>query len=348
MLINFTFENFLTYKNNNSFSMVSLTQYDDKKINLLKKSGIFGSKGSGKTNFVNTISYFKNIVLNKKCEDIKNLIYDHKKPAIFSIAIQIGKDIYKYNIELNTKGILSEKLFYITDDENLIFENKNNLILPDIKNNNEHANKVFNWIKNNLNIITNDGYIKIKKENFNKFKNMTQLFYNKDFVLVNDETNLPYINDEELEENIIFIPSVNKFVLKEDNSIVVKKVLIKKHNNEYVDVNSIYKQYGDVLKTNIILTNLENENGQVYIVDDFGNDPYTTKWLNSIVFGENNQIIFTTNNVLLMKIYFEKEEIWITNNQDNFSSLYSVIEFNESYYDDELYLSFICGRMCNI
>ena len=71
MLVRFSVENFLSFKNLTEFSMVAgkMTRHSGhiavcNHKRLLKGAFIFGANASGKTNLIRAISFARNIVLN--------------------------------------------------------------------------------------------------------------------------------------------------------------------------------------------------------------------------------------------------------------------------------------------
>ncbi|MDR8449617.1 ATP-binding protein, partial [Acinetobacter baumannii] len=78
MLVNFSCENILSFKNEVSFSMLASQKKKDNILTnnffmagkeqqepILETSLIFGANGSGKTNFIATLAYLKRIALNQ-------------------------------------------------------------------------------------------------------------------------------------------------------------------------------------------------------------------------------------------------------------------------------------------
>ena len=74
MLVGFTFENFASFYNNTEFAMtVSKSDNRYKELNtfstphgeLLKSCLMYGANGSGKTNFINALSFMKSVVTSE-------------------------------------------------------------------------------------------------------------------------------------------------------------------------------------------------------------------------------------------------------------------------------------------
>ena len=124
MLINFKVRNFLSFENEECFSMVAgkgrafaNRVYQDKHNKILKFASLFGANGSGKSNFVKAIGFSKNYIafgnprafidqyykLNPGCKDM---------PTLFEYKIKIADKVYTYGFEavLSHNELISEWL----------------------------------------------------------------------------------------------------------------------------------------------------------------------------------------------------------------------------------------------
>ena len=126
MLINFKFENYKSYKDATTFTMVpgKYRKHSDhiikkKNSNILKFSSIYGGNASGKSNIVDAIGLSKQIINTGKLSSfIENMhfkldeLYKNKLTA-FEYEISIDDKIFAYGLTMNfDKGeILSEYLF---------------------------------------------------------------------------------------------------------------------------------------------------------------------------------------------------------------------------------------------
>lgn len=136
MLLRFSVENFLSFKEKIEFSMAAskitrlrehTIQIGDKRI--LKGGFIFGANASGKSNFIKAIDFARNIVVkglvntdfNKKhfriCQD------NYRKPGVFQFDIVINEIVYSYGFAVSyvTKEIVDEWLYKISSNEQCIF-----------------------------------------------------------------------------------------------------------------------------------------------------------------------------------------------------------------------------------
>lgn len=137
MLINFRVKNFKSFKELQNFSMVAgATKLKSERIALIKNmpilkfSAIYGANGSGKSNFVDALSFMQkrlifglpkylsnvNYKLEEKCKNI---------PSYFEVILLINEKIFSYGFEFlsSTNKFCSEWLYELNGkDEKMIFE----------------------------------------------------------------------------------------------------------------------------------------------------------------------------------------------------------------------------------
>lgn len=128
MLVGFTFENFASFYNNTEFAMtVSGNDSRYKELNtfstphgeLLKSCLMYGANGSGKTNFINALSFMKAVVtseLDVQTKIISSINYflfnksSKEKPIKFSISFIINDVLYDYGFSILNNKIIDEYL----------------------------------------------------------------------------------------------------------------------------------------------------------------------------------------------------------------------------------------------
>lgn len=141
MLIRFTIENFLSFREKQVFSMIpgkgSLKSHHKstsiKGVSALKAGIIYGANASGKSNLIRAIDFGRKTILNgtKPEQPISTSFYKLdkkflKKPTYIEYEIQHKGKNYAYGFILNVKEIVDEWLFEITKSgETKIFERKN-------------------------------------------------------------------------------------------------------------------------------------------------------------------------------------------------------------------------------
>ena len=140
MLIRFTVENFLSFKDEVEFSMVPgktrihkdhvYVDPQRKDIRLLKASAIYGANASGKTNLIKAMDFAQELIIegtraNQDIQVIPFLLDSEKmsRPSRFVFEIKIGAKSFSYEFVVDPKRIHSETLVEIRPaSEQLVFE----------------------------------------------------------------------------------------------------------------------------------------------------------------------------------------------------------------------------------
>ncbi|EGO5014179.1 ATP-binding protein [Enterococcus faecalis] len=132
MLINYTFNNYLSFKQENTLSLETgdrLRKYPENtmsvnvlnsknKIDLLKNIIIFGGNGSGKSNLLSSLSLMQTIISNIPSKATTKLPkrsfllddYSYSKNSSFEIELIQNNTQYKYFFEYNRQQIVNETL----------------------------------------------------------------------------------------------------------------------------------------------------------------------------------------------------------------------------------------------
>jgi len=145
MIIEFSVENFLSFKEMTTISMISAKSYKehnethlnvcDEKFDLLKSAVIYGNNASGKSNLLNAIGFMKAIVANsfrdalmensERKIPLEKFLLNSKteKEASFFEVLFIHKKIkYRYGFEIDNDLVVSEWLFHTTSKEVPLFK----------------------------------------------------------------------------------------------------------------------------------------------------------------------------------------------------------------------------------
>ena len=145
MLIEFKIENFLSFKDITTLSMVAANSfkehkdcnliYTKNKITLLKSAVIYGNNASGKSNLLEAMGFMKQIVINSFREalvDNLDRIFPLEKFALntatekestfFEISFFQNETKYRYGFEIDYDRIVSEWLFHTTSKEVYLFK----------------------------------------------------------------------------------------------------------------------------------------------------------------------------------------------------------------------------------
>lgn len=130
MLINFSLENWTSFREQVSFSMIASRerQHGDRvprvvkyQTRILPIAAIYGGNASGKTNFFKALSFAKKLVVRgtqpESLIPVETFRLDSEcalKPSRFSFELLIDETIYEYSFSLTRKAILEEKLTEIS------------------------------------------------------------------------------------------------------------------------------------------------------------------------------------------------------------------------------------------
>jgi len=130
MLIEFMVENYLSFKEQNTFSMIATkdSSMSEKQIvvindknRILKNAAIYGANASGKSNLLNAISFMKSFVINSSKESQQGDVIEveafkfststEKKASIFEVVFFANGIIYRYGFEVSKEKVFGEWLF---------------------------------------------------------------------------------------------------------------------------------------------------------------------------------------------------------------------------------------------
>jgi AAA15 family ATPase/GTPase len=151
MLIEFTVENYLSFKDETTFSMVAdksiskdlennkFLEPVSKKFELLKSAVIYGANASGKSNLLKSLAFMKqkvftsfrdSLINNEENQDINNFKLSsstENKPSMFEVIFIQNNKRYRYGFEIDNKKVCSEWLFYVPEKrETNLFKREGN------------------------------------------------------------------------------------------------------------------------------------------------------------------------------------------------------------------------------
>ncbi len=395
MLVEFTFENFKSFKDKTTFSMEPVS-HNGKPVNeietnfkdvksVFRTAAIFGPNASGKSNFIEALMFFKNIVVKSYANPINTnfelpiyILGAQKNPkTFFEIKFIINNFLYRYNFSLNDHTILTEE-FYLTDKET----NKEKYIFIRTEKNYEY-NKDFiqnsYWLKetistrlflselvnnrniNNDHIFNSFIYIgallptlnNINPDNFDALLNLK----------INDKENLlTFMNKADFNIKDVKIKNLIEFDLSDTSS----PEIISTHQTEDgrdIDV-GFYKFESEGTKIAFALSGKilpALHIGATFVIDELDRSlhPLLVKHIvnmfnNPETNPKNAQLIFTSHAHYLMDgETLSRDQIWLTSKENGFSSqLYSLGDFKEltrkkdNFYNEYMYGIF--GAIPNI
>lgn len=167
MLVRFKLRNFLSYGEEQEFSMISGKArsfpehiIDNGNIQLVKSGVIYGANASGKSNMIQAIDFSRSLIVNGiENTPMRNktfrLIENKKNVSRFEYEVCIDNKIYAYGYEIDllNRIIVEEWLFELKKtNEICIFERntKNNKINTELKFNNKDSMNRFDIYKDDI------------------------------------------------------------------------------------------------------------------------------------------------------------------------------------------------------
>lgn len=191
MIVSFSVENWMSFRDEVTFSMLAskerqhgerLPRVAKYKMRLLPVSAIYGGNASGKTNFFKALSFVQALVVKGTQPDgtigVEVFRLDSacaKKPSRFSFELLINEKIYEFSFALTRKAIVEERLVEIlSTSEKVLFERKNGTIEFDpTLQDDQFLEFAFRGTRDNQLFMTNCAHQKVErfKPVYNWFKN---------------------------------------------------------------------------------------------------------------------------------------------------------------------------------
>lgn len=189
MLIQVTLENWMSFRDKTTFSMVAgKEKQHNERVPRIKRHGlkilpfaaIYGGNASGKSNFYKAMVFAKELITRGTRDKDESISVNpfrldgesSKKPTTMSFAILIGEKIYEYSFSVNNKEVVEEKLLEIIDDtEHELFYRSCNIRRLGIKPKSKPLEFVLDFTRSNQLFLTNS----IDQQQ-DKFKDLFQWF----------------------------------------------------------------------------------------------------------------------------------------------------------------------------
>ncbi|MCP4410323.1 MAG: ATP-binding protein [Gammaproteobacteria bacterium] len=141
MLIEFTLDNWMSFRNPVSFSMVASRerQHGERvpklgkyQTRVLPIAAIYGGNASGKTNFFKALSFVKNLVVKGTLPDSLIAVEPFRldatmanQPTRFSFQLMVEETIYVFSFALTRKAILEERLVQVSSaSEKVLYDRR--------------------------------------------------------------------------------------------------------------------------------------------------------------------------------------------------------------------------------
>ena len=368
MLLEFTFKNLFSYKNESYFSMEAAKgtkiMNEFPKVNghrILKSAIVFGSNASGKSNLIQSLNFMGGMISRFSWNNLPFPSFAGTKdePIILSATILKEELIYRYTFSYFSEKIVSEKLEIKTEDGfEIYFDRQDNeyLVIPDdlvmlidktprdflflevAKTfNDAHSFNVTQWFAQDLLYLDT---------NISRYYSLT-----KEFAALKDEKYkaavLKFMQaaDVNIEDIVLIEETVRKFSGEELEILgeqpVVTRIRLRLKHRQYDEKGKRlpnftldFSQESEGTRKLLYLASiiLTNKNRTI-LIDEFDKSLHfelSQALLELFNSPEsNNQFILTTHQLSLMDFNFKKEQIYFVERKDDgVSDLYSAYDFS--------------------
>lgn len=364
MLIDFSFKNVRSFKDEVTFSMEvgeAITDYAEEntissgEIDVVKSSFIFGANASGKTNVIRAFHLLRQIVVHGTPSELDLLPIDTFASAYgntyFKIRFSKNKKIYDYIIKYNLGYIVNESL---SVNNSVVFNRTiDDVIMPPLIKNLRES------LRDNqpLLFFAQTNNVPEAKEAYEWFAQdiLTPSLLNNN--LRNQQLFRPLHTNPELKEEVLYFLRAADFNIKDikTQEVIVpissdpdksEKVLLLHCEHEGPDNISFTVDYeaesiGTRIFLLLIMTILENQNNsKLFLIDEFDRSLHP-KLVNILlqIFNEWNrtgtQLIATTHDTDILDAPLRTDQIWfVDKSYDGVSTLDSAFDFNEQSIKD--------------
>lgn len=396
MIIKFSVQNFGSIKDKQTLSFEAdksnhLEEYYIIPINgmrLLKLGMIYGANASGKTTVLNALDLLRNIALKPKEKktdelDFNPFLFDSETPnqnTILSIEFIQNSVRYYYEVELNKKAIVKERLDFYNPHKANVYQRTTNLEtqFSEITFGSKiKTDKIFEKTLESNTLWNNTvlgGFLKTNIE-LKELKDVTDWFGIYLSPLVSPNGKLDNFISNIIETSLINKEKVIKLLQNADFNI---SDIILEEKDKNIDIRT--KLYEIKLEHTVnnnkyeLPFNLESEGTQRYYglagfldliirtsrglaIDELESslhpDLFTHFLLSFLINSKQSQIIATSHNreILNNKDIFRNDAIWITDKSENCSTeLYSLADFDTSVIRDtsNIYNAYKIGKLGGI
>ena len=205
MIISITIENWMSFRDEVTFSMVAsrerqhgerLPRLNKYRTRILPVSAIYGGNASGKTNFFKALSFTKNLVVDGTRPDelipVEKFRLDTdcaKKPSRFAFELFINESIYDFSFAVNDNRILNEKLTMITStSEKVLYDRKDGYpVFERASTSDKFLEFVFRGTRDNQLFLTNS-----VSQNIEEFKPVYDWFKDNLVLVAPDSRFMPF------------------------------------------------------------------------------------------------------------------------------------------------------------
>ena len=369
MLIDFSFKNVRSFKDEVTFSMEvgeGITDYTKEntmssgEIDVVKSSFIFGGNASGKTNVIRAFQLLRQIVVDGTPSNLVTLPIDtfanESGDTNFKIHFTKNGNLYYYELNYDWDAIINECLtmngvviFKRTVDEitmpPLIKDLKESLRVNQPllffaqTNNVPEAKEAYEWFAQDIinpSLISNNSY--------NQYLQSLQLFKPLHTNLELKENVLYFLRAADFNIRDIITQEIEMPTLEADKKSEVRLIINFEHegpDGSHFVINYNVESIGTQIFLLLIMTILENQNNsKLFLIDEFDRSLHP-KLVNILlrIFNEWNrtgtQLIATTHDTDILDAPFRTDQIWfVDKSYDGVSTLDSAFDFNEQSIKD--------------
>ena len=369
MLIDFSFKNVRSFKDEVTFSMEvgeGITDYaventiSSGEIDVVKSSFIFGGNASGKTNVIRAFQLLRQIVVDGTPSNLVTLPIDtfanESGDTNFKIHFTKNGNLYYYELNYDWDAIINECL---TMKGNVIFKRTvDEITMPplikDLKeslrvnqpllffaqtNNVPEAKEAYEWFAQDIinpSLISNNSY--------NQYLQSLQLFKPLHTNLELKENVLYFLRAADFNIRDIITQEIEMPTLEADKKSEVRLIINFEHegpDGSHFVINYNVESIGTQIFLLLIMTILENQNNsKLFLIDEFDRSLHP-KLVNILlrIFNEWNrtgtQLIATTHDTDILDAPFRTDQIWfVDKSYDGVSTLDSAFDFNEQSIKD--------------
>ena len=368
MIIEFKFQNFLSYKDETRLLMTRVNSFKEfeenhiytsqKRIELLKSAAIFGTNGGGKSNFITAFQSMMYVVHNSFADSLKKESEREERRwqfrlntetefanTMFEVSFLVDKTIYRYGFEVNGYAIKKEWLYRKVDREVMLFERKEcefSINKESFKEGENHRRDV----NDNVLLLSH-----LAQHNQPVSKEVVGCFNKCNLLTGLHEEQYKSVTARLLQKDAGF----KKWLRKALNYLEITDVEVGEEKGEIFTYHNRYD--GNQLLVDSVrfpLDLMESagtkklvyflgpvydtlKNGKILFVDEFDTKFHPNlSWKLVALFHESNrfsaQLVFSAQDVSLMnKDLLRRDQIWFANkNQFGESELYSMSEFNSN------------------
>lgn len=369
MLIDFSFKNVQSFKDEVTFSMEvgeGITDYAEENtitsgdIEVVKSSFIFGGNASGKTNVIRAFQLLRQIVVDGTSSELELLprytFADESGDTNFKIHFTKNGNLYYYELNYDWDAIINECLtmngvviFKRTTDEismpPLIKDLKESLRVNQPllffaqTNNVPEAKEAYEWFAQDIinpSLISNNSY--------NQYLQNQQLFKPLHTNLELKENVLYFLRAADFNIRDIITQEIEMLTLEADKKSEVRLIINFEHEgpdgSRFV-INYNVESIGTQIFLLLIMTILENQhNSKLFLIDEFDRSLHP-KLVNILlqIFNEWNrtgtQLIATTHDTDILDAPLRTDQIWfVDKSYDGVSTLDSAFDFDEQSIKD--------------